>query len=174
MKTGFGPCVCAALVFGVLLGCAPAIKSVKPDSPEKAVSERKADTEPKETSPKAANPRPGGLEKPTYDPPAAPTQADDKDKPPIFGQDEVRDSAKLFMENLPNLAHAKICYSRYSGGWFLYEYRKKNPKITMHQYRYDPRTKEWEITPIVEAVPNDRVDFHLKFTMEDETCEILK
>ncbi|MEW6350039.1 MAG: hypothetical protein AB1646_13315 [Thermodesulfobacteriota bacterium] len=174
MKTRLGQCVCAALVFGLLLGCAPAIKSAKPDAPETAAPERRADAPPKKTVPQPSTPGSGELVKPTYDPPPAPPQDKEQDNPPIFGQEEVRDSAKLFMENLPHMIHAKICYSRYAGGWYLYEYRKKNSKIFVHQYQYDPRTKEWQITPRVDPVPKERLDLDLKFKMDDETCEILK
>jgi hypothetical protein len=168
MKTGPGVLLAIALVGCLILGCVSAVKSVKQDSQEGA--EGSAKTAGETPGPQPSPPPPPPLEKPTYDPPSSPAKGSSE----LRGQEEVRDSAMLFLKSIPDLRNAKICYSKMYGQWVLDVFAGKDAKTTKQQFEFDPRTKEFQVSGPQVKIPKDQIDFHLKKEVNDETCFVLK
>jgi len=92
-------------------------------------------------------------------------------------KDEVSASALEFAKNIPNVKHAKICFSKLyggEGGWYLLLYVEKAKKIGLQQYSWSPKYKEWEPSFQLKEIPAKQVELHLKGEVQDEKCFILK
>lgn len=175
----------ATLILAALFlsGCVPGLQSVKPP----------ADTEPSST--------PGGLAKQaeTAKPPipadqessqaATPPPPDYNPPPPpdrekiseaamdLRMKDEVNEAALRFAREIPNVKHAKTCFSKLyggEGGWYLMLYVQEKKKITMQQYSWNRKSKEWEVAGPPFDVPAKQLEFQVKGEVADEKCFVLK
>ncbi len=88
-------------------------------------------------------------------------------------KDEVNEAAMRFAKEIPNVKHVKTCYSKLYGGWYLMLYLEKGKKISMEQFSWNGKTKEWEVAGQFQ-VPAKQLDYHLKGEVADEKCFRLK
>lgn len=160
----------------LLLGCVPGLQSAK--------STKDAERPPATGEP----PAPGALKEPqerqtdksspsspVYKPPPPPGQ----DKTALGSidlaqKDEVNDAALQFAKNVAGVEHIKTCYSKLYGGWYLFLYLKKAKKISVQQYSWNPKTKEWDIIYHLKELAPERLEYHLKGEVDDEKCFVLK
>jgi len=163
----------------LLLGCVPGLQSVK----STGEGERKlAQAEPPAPGPlkepkeqqkgKADTSSPAS---PVYKPPPPPR--DDKaalGSIDLAQKEEVNDQALKFAKNVPGVEHIKTCYSKLYGGWYLFLYLKKGKKISVQQYSWNPKTKEWDIIYYLKELAPERLEYHLKGEVDDEKCFVLK
>jgi len=182
MKTHHIPAVAALALSAVVLivGCSAGLKSF--------VSPTTSDQPPKVTAPSAgpdataSRPVPGakpGPEDrsgtpPKYAPPAAPDQKQPPATLDLGEKDEVNQAGLKFAENVAGVKHVKTCYSRLYGGWYLFLYIQKGKQISLQQYSWNRRTKEWEVIYHVKNIDPDKLEYHLKSELEDEKCSVLK
>ncbi|MBM4328312.1 MAG: hypothetical protein FJ118_14255 [Deltaproteobacteria bacterium] len=117
--------------------------------------------------------------KETPSPPYAPPLPPDQEKMAKEGldlrdKDEINESALQFAKNVPGVQHAKTCYSKLYGGWYLLLYVKKGQNISLQQYSWHEKSKEWEIIHQVKNLPKEDVERHLKIEVPSERCFRLK
>ena len=97
--------------------------------------------------------------------------------PDLSWKDEISASALEFTRNVPNVKHAKICFSKLyggEGGWYLILYVEKAKKIGLQQYSWNPKYKEWEPSFQLKEIPQKQVEFHLKGEVQGEKCFVIK
>ena len=134
------------------------------------------DTSPTDSSgPSATGPGGPGANPPGSSPsykqassPAAPPAAELRQK------DEISAAALHFAREVPNVKHVKICFSTVYGGWYLLLYIEKGKTISLQQYSWEPRNREWDFVYQLKELPAKQVEFHLKGEVGDEKCFILK
>ena len=190
MKTGPGAILAITLVVCLILGCASAVKSVKQDAKEGTEAPVNTGGEAAlGSSAKPPVPPAPSLEKPTSEPPTPPApSAPSPNSKPAYeppppppkepalapGEEDARGAAILLIRNIPNLVHAKICYSKSDGEWVLYVFKGKDPKIRMQQYILNPGTNEFVLTGPQDPITVANMDVYLKTEVADQTCSILK
>ncbi len=189
MKTGPEAILAITLVVCLILGCASGVKSVKQDPKEGTEAAVNSGGE-SALGPGAkppVSPAPSS-EKPTYEPPphqasSAPSPKQQSYEPPTPpskepalapGEEDARGAAILLIRNVPNLVHAKICYSKADGEWVLYVFKGKGPKIKMQQYILDTGTNEFVLTGPQDPITTANMDVYLKAEVADQHCSILK
>jgi len=164
----------------VMLGCVPAVTNVKP-SPEVTQAPDAAAPPPRTELPPSPLPMPTSeagqsqAPSPTY----RPASATAKDAGPVLAADlrnkeEVNASAMQFAREVPNVKYVKTCYSKLYGGWYLLLYIEKAKNISLQQYSWNPKAREWEIIYQLKELPSKQVEFHLKGEVGDEKCFVLK
>ena len=94
--------------------------------------------------------------------------------PELRQKDEINAAALQFAKEVPNVKYVKTCFSTVYGGWYLLLYIAKGKTISLQQYSWDPRTKEWDFVYQLKELPPKQVEFHLKGEVGDEKCFILK
>ena len=176
------PIVFAAVFVSLLLavsGCVPGLQMAKPaaegPAPEAkngtpAAAPKDSERPPDKTA-DAQTPPP-----PDYKPPAL-SEALLEGSPDLSWKDEISASALEFAKNIPNVKHAKICFSKLyggAGGWYLILYVEKAKKIGLQQYSWHPKYKEWEPSFQLKEIPPKQVEFHLKGEVEGEKCFVIK
>lgn len=167
------------LVAIFLAGCVPGLQTAKPTPEGEAVSPpeqaegAKAPTQPGQGPDQAAPPPP-----PDYIPPPPP----DREKiaegaVDLSLKDEVNASAMRFAKEIPNVKHVKTCFSKLyggAGGWYLMLYVQEKKKITMQQYSWNRKSKEWEVAGPPFDVPAKELEGQFKAEVGDEKCFRLK
>lgn len=167
----------ATLILAALLlqGCVPGLQSAKnPPDGDAAPQPEQADTA------KAPAPSGPGVDQaapsppPDYIPPPPP----DREKivegsVDLRMKDEVNEAAMRFAKEIPNVKYIKTCYSKLYGGWYLMLYLAKGKKISMEQFSWNGKSKEWEVAGQFE-VPPKQLEYHLKGEVADEKCFRLK
>lgn len=112
---------------------------------------------------------------PPYAPPVPPDQEKaGKEWADLRNKDEINDSALQFAKNsVPGFLHAKTCYSKLYGGWYLLLYVKKGQNISLQQYSWHEKSREWE--PMYQQkLPKEDMERHLKIDVAGERCFRLK
>lgn len=167
-----------ALAAAFVLGCVPGIRSVKPtgetnQAPASSGVEEGAPTAPEQAKTSEGEQPPS---RPVpYKPPPPPTEAQGTiGAIDLRLKDEVNEAALKFAKNIPGVEHIKTCYSKLYGGWYLFLYLKRGKKISLQQYSWNEKTKEWEIIYQLKELPPERLEYHLKGEVDDEKCFILK
>jgi hypothetical protein len=172
------------IVAALLLGCMPALKSIKPSSEAGDDSDLKkpriseAGTETGEGTERSDQSVVTPPQK--YEPPPPPPDHDiTSGAIDLRKKDEINAAALKFAKNasgknLGEVKHVKTCYSKLYGGWYLMLYVKKGKKIALQQYSWNDKSREWEIIYYLKEVPPDRLDIHLKGEIADEKCFVLK
>jgi hypothetical protein len=93
-------------------------------------------------------------------------------------KDEITRSALEFAEkNVPNVKHAKVCFSQTFGGyggWYLIAYVQRGKKISFEQYSWNKAEQQWELVYRQKELPPNQLEFHLKGEVGDEKCFVLK
>jgi len=172
----------AAVFVSLLLavsGCVPGLQMTKPaaegPAPEAkngtpAAAPRVSERQPDKTA-DAQTPPP-----PDNKPPAL-SEGLLEGSPDLSWKDEISASALEFAKNIPNVKHAKICFSKLyggEGGWYLILYVEKAKKIGLQQYSWNPRYKEWEPSFQLKEIPPKQLEFHLKGEVQGEKCFVIK
>lgn len=163
--------VCAVLVAGCLAGN-KAATGPRESMPLQELDVPQMDTSPPDDSELSAS-------APTTEPGSSPSfkQASAPAGPPaaeLRQKDEINAAALQFAKEVPNVKHIKTCFSTVYGGWYLLLYIEKNKVISLQQYSWEPRTKEWDFVYQLKELPAKQVEFHLKGEVGDEKCFILK
>ncbi|MEJ2715691.1 MAG: hypothetical protein P8182_00890 [Deltaproteobacteria bacterium] len=171
--------VILALAAAFILGCVPGIKSVKPAGETNQTPAVSGGVE--EGAPAAPEQATKGEEEKApsatvpYKPPPPPSEAQTGlGAIDLRLKDEVNEAALKFAKNVSGVIHVKTCYSKLYGGWYLFLYLKKGKKISLQQYSWNDKTKEWEIIYQLKELPPERLEYHLKGEVDDEKCFILK
>jgi hypothetical protein len=167
-----------ALAAAFIFGCVPGLRSVKPagetdQAPATGGVEEQAPAAPEQAKSGVSE---GAPSRPApYKPPPPPEEAQSTlGAIDLRLKDEVNEAALKFAKNVPGVDHVKTCYSKLYGGWYLFLYRKKGKKISLQQYSWNDKTKEWEIIYQLKELPADRLEYHLKGEVDDEKCFVLK
>jgi hypothetical protein len=172
----------ATLILAALLlpGCVPGLQSAKPATqgePPLAPQGQSEQAEP----PKAPMASDQGADPAAPPPPPAylPPPPPDREKiseaaVDLRMKDEVNEAAMRFIKEMPNVKHAKTCYSKLYGPWYLIVYRQEKKKISVQQYSWNDKSKEWEVTGPPFEVPAKQLDYQLKGEVADEKCFRLK
>jgi len=163
----------------LLLGCVPGLQSAKPptqDEPPLAPQGQSEQAEPPkapmasdQSADPAATPPP-----PAYLPPPPPDR--EKISEAVVDlrlKDEVNEAAMRFAKEIPNVKYIKTCFSKLYGGWYLMLYLEKGKKISLEQFSWNGKSKEWEVAGRFQ-VPAKQLDYHLKGEVADEKCFRLK
>jgi len=163
----------------LLLGCVPGLQSAKPptqDEPPLAPQGQSEQAEPPkapmasdQSADPAATPPP-----PAYLPPSPPDR--EKISEAVVDlrlKDEVNEAAMRFAKEIPNVKYIKTCFSKLYGGWYLMLYLEKGKKISLEQFSWNGKSKEWEVAGRFQ-VPAKQLDYHLKGEVADEKCFRLK
>ncbi len=160
----------------LLLGCVPGLQSAKPPTQGEPPLAPQGQSEPSKApmaldqgADPAAPPPP-----PAYLPPPPP----DRDRisegsVDLRLKDEVNEAAMRFAREIPNVKHIKTCFSKLYGGWYLMLYVEKGKKISLEQFSWNGKSKEWEVAGRFQ-VPAKQLDYHLKGEVADEKCFRLK
>jgi len=177
-------CLLAAtliLAASLLLGCVPGLQSAKPSTEAENPSAPKGLLEQGQTA-KAPTPSEKGADQaaapppvPEYMPPPPPGQ--EKISEAVVDlrlKDEINEAAMRFAKEIPNVKHIKTCFSKLYGGWYLILYLEKAKKISLQQYSWNDKSKEWEIIYHLKELPTKQLEFHLKGEVADEKCFVLK
>lgn len=173
--------VAVIVAAAVLLGCVPGIKSAKTGtSPQE--SPAGSSTVSQSPGPSGAAPVPGkdlGNVLPPPPPSYKPGEGskglvDRGDIPELRQKEEVNEAALKFAKEVPDVKHVKTCFSRVYGGWYLLLYIEKGKKISLQQYSWNPKSREWEVVYHIKEVPSNQLEFHLKGEVGDEKCFVLK
>jgi len=181
MKTLYITAV-AAVVLGALVliaGCTAGMKSVvSPTTPDQPPKVTAPSVGPDATAPRPAPGSPPGPENrsgepPKYAPPAPPSQKEPSSTLDQGEKEEVNRVGLKFAENVPGVKHVKTCYSRLYGAWYLFLYIPKGKQISLQQYSWNRKTKEWEVL-YTGKIDADKLEQHLKTELEDEKCSVLK
>jgi hypothetical protein len=173
--------VTVVVAAAMLFGCVPGLKSSKTgispqDSP---AGPNTSDQSVAKTDPS----RSPGKDLENFLPPPPPSyksgeQArglDDRvEIPELRQKDEVNEAALKFAKEVPDVKHVKTCFSRVYGGWYLLLYIEKGKKISLQQYSWNPKSREWEVVYHIKEVPQNQMEFHLKGEVGDEKCFVLK
>ncbi len=168
--------VCVSL-FLAMSGCMPSLQMSKPSSPEVSGSEAK--NGPSAESPTGAA-KPDGTAEPQLPPPPPdykpPSLSEGllEGPPDLSWKDEINASALEFAKNIPNVKHVKTCYSKLYGPWYLILYIEKAKKISLQQYSWNAKSKEWEPSFQLKELPAKQLEYHLKGEVADEKCFVLK
>lgn len=181
MKVGLSALVLLSFLCTVAaVGCVPALRSAKPASPPDRVADTKAAPAP------GAPAKQADLQKKELDRLLAVPPPPDKriaglgDRKPLIkpsdfsGQDEIRQAALSFVQGQKNVKHAKTCFSKASGGWFLLTYVPGGKNTIEQEYAWNKDTKEWELSGSRRALPTKDLDTYLKSELPDEKCFTLK
>jgi hypothetical protein len=170
--------VILALAAVFILGCVPGIRSVKPAGDTDQAPASSGVEEGLPTAPEQA--KKGERERdPSAPPPYKPPPPPDEAQATLGAidlrlKDEVNEAALKFAKNVSGVEHVKTCYSKLYGGWYLFLYLKKGKKISLQQYSWNEKTKEWEIIYQLKELSPDRLEYHLKGEVDDEKCFVLK
>jgi hypothetical protein len=163
----------------LLLGCVPGLQSAKPATqgePPLAPQGQSEQAEPSKApmasdqgADPAAPPPP-----PAYLPPPPPDREKISEAVVDLRQkEEVNEAAMRFAKEFPNVKHIKTCFSKLYGGWYLMLYVEKGKKISLEQFSWNGKSKEWEVAGRFQ-VPAKQLDYHLKGEVADEKCFRLK
>jgi hypothetical protein len=170
--------VILALAAAFILGCVPGIRSVKQagetdQAPASSGVEEGAPAAPEQAKKSVGE---GAPSQPApYTPPPPPDAAQGTlGAIDLRLKDEVNEAALNFAKNISGVEHIKTCYSKLYGGWYLFLYLKKGKKISLQQYSWNEKTKEWEIIYQLKELAADRLEYHLKGEVDDEKCFVLK
>lgn len=180
MKTHHLPVIATLGAVILIVGCTAGMKSLvsptTPDQPPRvagpAVGQDATASRPTPPSPSGPEERSGTPLK--YAPPTAPDQ---KQTPPTLDlgeKDEVNQAGLKFAENIAGVKHVKTCYSRLYGGWYLFLYLQKGKQISLQQYSWNRKTKEWEVIYHLKSIDAEKLEHHLKTELDDEKCFVLK
>lgn len=164
----------------LIVGCTAGLKSIIAPTTSEQPPQPTApsvDREPGASRP-SVTARPGVEDRsgtpPKYAPPSAPGEKQTPASLPLGEKDEVNQEGLKFAENIPGVKHVKTCYSRLYGGWYLFLYIPKGKEISLQQYSWNHKTKEWEFLYRPGSIAADKLEFHLKGELEDEKCFVLK
>ncbi len=171
----------------VLPGCVRLLQTTKPTA-EKAASQSQDTISPSDDD----NPTEEALRKPTAagagepeespTPPSSPAPPVSTPPPPppeegdaspsIDPQeaDAVNRAALVFAKNIKGVQHIKTCYSKLYGGWYLLLYVQQGKNISLQQYSWNPKSREWEVIYQLKELPKDQVKFHFEDEVGDEKC----
>jgi hypothetical protein len=168
-----------ALIAGAVAasGCATWLNSTRPSEKTSlakkngtASSEKEKPVESAKKSKTAKEPQ-----RPPYTPPPPPDRDKGKREAIDLSQkEEINKAALKFAKNIQGVKHVKTCYSKLYGGWYLLLYVAKGKKISLQQYSWNEKNKEWEIIYHLKELPPEQLEFHLKGEVADERCFILK
>jgi hypothetical protein len=89
-------------------------------------------------------------------------------------KEEVNEAALKFAREVPNVKYVKTCFSKIYGGWYLILYVEKEKKVSLQQYSWNPRNREWEVIYNIKEIPPNQLEYHLKGEVGDEKCFVLK
>jgi len=168
--------IATALVFTVFIaGCITGNKAAT--APRELTSPEEFEVPQTDADPMEALKPPEST--PTTGPDSSPSfkQASSPAAPPVpelRQKDEINAAALQFAKEVPNVKHVKTCFSTVYGGWYLLLYIEKNKVVSLQQYSWDPRTKEWDFVYQLKELPSKQVEHHLKGEVGDEKCFILK
>lgn len=87
---------------------------------------------------------------------------------------EVNQAALDFAKHLTRVKHIKTCWSKADGEWYLHIYVDEGKSVSMQQFIWKAKVKEWEPIFQMKEVPATQLDFHLKSELEGEKCFLLK
>ena len=173
--------VTAVVAAVVLLGCVPGIKSAKTGpSPQDNPGGPKTANQSGIASDSSKIP---GKDLDNLLPPPPPSYksgegrggaGDYADIPELRQREEINEAALKFAKEVPDVKHIKTCFSRIYGGWYLLLYIEKSKKISLQQYSWNPKSREWEVVYHIKEVPANQLEFHLKGEVGDEKCFVLK
>lgn len=153
-----------ALILAVMSGCLPGLKSTKPTAQEARTSGAVGGQDP------VVQPLPPPP--PDFREGAAAATA--TDPPELRQKEEINQAALKFAREIPNVKHIKTCFSKVYGGWYLLLYIESGKKISLQQYSWNEKSKEWDVVYHVKEVPEKQLEHHLKGEVGDEKCFILK
>ena len=94
--------------------------------------------------------------------------------PELLQKEEINQAALKFAKEIPNVKYIKTCFSKIYGGWYLLLYVEKGKKISLQQYSWNEKSKEWDVVYQVKEVPASQLEYHLKGEVGDEKCFLLK
>jgi hypothetical protein len=165
------------LAAAVTAACVPALTSLKSAQEPGRTAGQKTNADAAKLGASAK-----GSEARTKDPagkeiPAPPLAIDDKSAGPASDmslRQEVNQAALEFAENIPHMKVVKTCYSKLYGGWNLFLYVARGKKISLQQFQWMPKTKEWEPTMQHKDIPEEQLKYHIKTEVGDEKCFVLK
>jgi hypothetical protein len=167
------------LVALLLLGCVPGLQSAKPSDQGEPPSAPQGQSEQAE-APKAPMASGQGADPAATPPPPAylPPPPPDREKisegaVDLRIRDEVNEAALRFAKEIPNVKHIKTCFSKLYGGWYLLLYLEKGKKISLQQYSWNGKSKEWEVQGQFD-IPAKQLQAQLKAEVGDEKCFRLK
>uniref|UniRef100_A0A7C4EUA5 Lipoprotein n=1 Tax=Desulfomonile tiedjei TaxID=2358 RepID=A0A7C4EUA5_9BACT len=159
--------VATALVAVMVIGCVPGFRSAKPVS-----------TQGQTQSPGQAGAGTDATLKPLPPPPPDYVASKEKetggDMPELLQKEEINQAALKFAKEIPNVKYIKTCFSKIYGGWYLLLYVEKGKKISLQQYSWNEKSKEWDVVYQVKEVPASQLEYHLKGEVGDEKCFLLK
>jgi len=160
------PFLVTVFVAVMVIGCVPGFRAAKPIANEPP-------TQSSRQSPGATDP----LLKPLPPPPDYVTSkaaANAVDTPELLQKEEISQAALKFAKEIPNVKYVKTCFSKIYGGWYLLLYIEKGKKISLQQYSWNDKSREWDVVYQVKEVPSGQLEHHLKGEVDDEKCFILK
>ncbi len=154
------------LVAIILMGCVPGLRSAKPVAKE-------SQTPSTGQSALASDPL---LKPPPPPPDYVSNKGTDKasDMPELLQKEEINQAAIKFAREIPNVKYIKTCFSKIYGGWYLLLYIDTGKKISLQQYSWNDKSKEWDVVYQVKEIPAGQLDYHLKGEVGDEKCFLLK
>lgn len=162
----------------LIVGCTAGMKSlVSPSAPDQPSNIAAA---PGREGPTAPRPVPEGRSgpRPEYAPPQPPDQSQQSPTVNLSEKEELAQAGLKFAGNVPGVKHVKTCYSRLTGLWYLFLYVPKGKRISIQQWAWNTRTKEWEMIPSDRSkgdeIEADKLEYHLKSELPDEKCFPLK
>jgi hypothetical protein len=163
----------------LLLGCVPGLQSAKPPTQGEPPSAPQGQSE-QAQPPKAPMASDQGADPAAPPPPPAylPPPPPDREKiseavVDLRLKEEVNEAAMRFAKEIPNVKHIKTCYSKLYGGWYLLLYLEKGKKISLQQYSWNAKSKEWEVGGQFN-IPAKQLQAQLKAEVGDEKCFLLK
>jgi hypothetical protein len=163
----------------LLLGCVPGLQSAKPATQGEPPLAPQGQSE-QGQSPKAPMASDQGADPAAPPPPPAylPPPPPDREKiseavVDLRQKEEVNEAAMRFAKEFPNVKYIKTCFSKLYGGWYLMLYVEKGKKISLEQFSWNGKSKEWEVAGRFQ-VPAKQLDYHLKGEVADEKCFRLK
>ncbi len=179
MKAAFSFLFVTLIFIGPMLsGCVPGLQATKPSGDDTAAAGPKAPggaQEPAKASKTLGKEVEGQLPPPPPD--YRPSGSGQVEAPDLSFSQEINRSALDFANNIPNVKHAKTCFSKEyggPGGWYLILYVQKGKKIMQENYSWSPATKEWDFWYGPKEVSADQLEFQLKGEVPGEKCFPLK
>jgi hypothetical protein len=157
-----------ALLLAVMSSCVPGLRSSKPVAQD-----------PKSSGAAQSTGAQDPLIQPLPPPPPDFKESESRRQPgsdplELRQKEEINQAALKFAKEIPNVKHIKTCFSKIYGGWYLLLYLEAGKKISLQQYSWNDKSKEWDVVYHVKEVPAKQLEHHLKGEVGDERCFVLK
>jgi|WetSurMetagenome_2_1015567.scaffolds.fasta_scaffold872587_1 hypothetical protein len=110
---------------------------------------------------------------------AKPGSGAESEQPKAGGPDpneraDVNRAALEFAAAQGKVKHLKTCYSQITREWYMLMFMEEGKNISMVNYSWDPKDKEWKTTMRTPKYSPEMMEFELKGDVPGENCTTLK